>query len=115
MKYKLQGPFKPWRSEVAGWYILDGAGLCCLKVISPDATETGAKALCKQAAAALNREEARKATPTYSGWEGLNAPGGRHVITFHGEPVDDITVINLLNKLGATLPKRRPTRKVSER
>lgn len=60
--------------------------------------------------AALNRDDARKAAPTYSGWDGIVAAGGRLAIRFDGRVVDDITVINLLNKLGATLPKRRPAR-----
>lgn len=66
----------------------------------------------RRIAAALNRDEARKATKPNSRWSGGEFDDSTPYLAYDGETIYDMyDVAALLNKLGATLPQRTRARK----
>lgn len=98
---KPQGPFTAKDSEPYGIHVIDAKGNWVAKV---DTVAFG-----RRIAAALNRDEAR--TKPTKRWEAEEYAGAFVRLKFDGEEAHSYhDVAALLNRLGATLSKRRATK-----
>src|SRR5512141_1954134 len=105
---KIKGPYTAFELTNGQWAVLESRGFSIATTRAIDGTFRQCGIFTRRIAAALNRDEARKSTKR---WEAEEYAGAFVRLKFDGDEVCSYhDVAKLLNRLGATLPKRRATK-----